>query len=425
MISSIIFLIPYLLGYKNNVTYLTFFIFFLTLDPTLLGEVFLWSSGFYNYIPPVFISLVIILFIKFYPSLKCFFSKALCCFSIFVLGISSQLYVEHSTIVNLVLSISFIVFAITKKTYTLMPPLILWLFSTIIGTIIMFSIPILFFVEGNRSEGYRSYNIQSILTLIVSCAKNLLRLGNYYSGINALPICAGSIVTIYATRNVRSSTKNNILAGLSLLCSGLLLFANATSINLWGGELAIIHHIFYFGVVFSQLLLWVLVCIKIPCAHSRNRVFFLLFMAFISLSPLLLVSPVPTRTVFQSYIFFCAATLVCLSHVTSQGNIKHSKRILPICMVTCFSLIIAMSITFIGVKMMVDTREKYILQELQNNSEEIVIYKIPYKYTSWDSVWSFNHHFFREKKEDTTFYAVDYTLWMNDYFPSLNSPIMH
>ena len=108
----------------------------------------------------------------------------------------------------------------------------------------------------------------------------------------------------------------------------------------------------------------------------------------------------------------CVYELVCnkqLFQITEKFSVA-----------TALIVILYLSPIFINIKMMADVREKYITQQLAKGASEIIVYSIPYPYTSWDTIWCFNYHFYREEKEDTIMSTTEFLYWMNDYYPYLD-----
>ena len=174
VIASICILLPNILGCRDIKSYLLSGILICGMCSTLFGEVFTWVSGFQNYIPPIWITLVILWMIKECNNQENINNilKIFRIIIIFILGIASQLYVEHSTIVNVILSISLFMHCRRKKLKLASLLSMTWMISTGIGTLLMFVIPKLFYKKENRVTGYRKLNMKQISSIINSCKVN-------------------------------------------------------------------------------------------------------------------------------------------------------------------------------------------------------------------------------------------------------------
>ena len=139
-------------------------------------------------------------------------------------------------------------------------------------------------------------------------------------------------------------------------------------------------------------------------------------MAFMSLAPLLVVSPMHMRVAFQSYVFFSCAAMLCLAKINwNKSPFLHYHTVIVMIASTC--IIFNIASTMFSVKVMSEIREAYILHKIEQNESEITIFGIPYDYIQWDGTWSFGYYFCREQKDDVAFKTIDYDHWKNYYLP--------
>lgn len=414
ILTLIVLLVPSIIGHRRPEAYLLSFLVFTFFDPVLFGEVYLWSSAFYNYVPSACLTLLSLYFISKYPTCPKF--RSLICLLALILGICSQLFIEPSTISNIFFAASVAVFLLCFRKKDALLPVIFWLTGTILGALTMYAIPLVFYIEGNPTESYRSVNAESIFTLIISCCKNALKIGNFFTGMNGLPICLGAITTIYRTRTHRSEKMHRILFNACIVLSCILLITGFASTNIWGGELAIVQHGIEMVLVLGLVFIWFVACFKIPQKRTRYAVVFLILLALASLAPLMIVSPLPKRTIFQGFFLFGIASIVStleLLETIPDSSYRQYKRFLGI---ITFSFIFVLSVMFTSVKAMVNTRDEYIKSEMSKGASHIEIFQIPYKYTSLDSLWSFDLYYYHETPQDIVFTSVDYSQWMNDHY---------
>ena len=414
ILALIVFLVPSVIGHSRPETYLLSFLVFTFFDPVLFGEVYLWSSAFYNYVPSACLTLLSLYCISKYPTRPGF--RPLICLLALILGICSQLFIEPSTISNIFFAASVAGFLLYFRKKDALLPVIFWLTGTILGALTMYAIPLVFYIEGNPTESYRSVNAESIFKLIISCCKNALKIGNFFTGMNGLPICLGAITTIYRTRTHRSEKMHRILFNACIVLSCILLITGFASTDIWGGELAIVQHGIELVLVLGLVFIWFVAGFKIPQKRTRYAVVFLILLALASLAPLLIVSPLPKRTIFQGFFLFGIASIVStleLLETIPDSSYGQYKRFLGI---ITFSFIFVLSILFTSVKSMINTRDEYIKSEMSKGASHIEIFQIPYKYTSLDSLWSFDLYYHYETPQDIVFTSVDYSQWMNDHY---------
>lgn len=414
ILTLIIFLVPQIMGHKKTEAYVLSFVIFTFFDPVLFGEVYLWSSAFYNYVPPILLTLFSLYLISRYPSSPKY--RPFISLSVLLLGICSQLFIEPSTVSNLFFALSVTGFLLFFRKKDCLVPVVFWLGGTIVGALIMYALPLIFYIEGNPTELYRSVNTKSIVSLIVSCCKNALKIGNFFSGMNSLPICLGAFTTIYLTKTNRSEKKHRILFSSCSIISCILIITGFVSTDIWGGELAIVQHAMELVLVLTLVFVWFVACFKIPSKRIRYAVAFLILLALASLAPLLIVSPLPKRTIFQGFFLFGIAaivsTLELLETIPASSYAKYNSLLIT----AAFSFIFVLSFMFVSVKTMVNTRDRYIMSEMSKGASHIEVFQIPYKYTSLDSIWSYDLYYYHEHPQDIDFTSIDYTQWMNDYY---------
>lgn len=411
-VTSCIFLLPAVLGLQTLPGYLLSFLLFAGMDPVLFGDVFAWTSGFNNYLPPIWLTLMIVYVIQRLP--RCASAaKVLLCIAVFALGLAGQLFVEHSTVINVLLALCFTGFYLKTRQRSSAAASGIWLIAACVGAAVMFLVPVVFFKEGNRSEAYRSFNLDSLMMLVLSCAKNAMRLANYYYGANGVVVCLGSMAAVTLTKNSRTEKANSLLLGISGFSLACMLFGMMVSVDGWYGKLAILQHIVVVLLVALPLLVWLRSAWDLT-GTSRWQVLALLVFAVVSLLPLLVVSPTPMRVIFQSYVFVAAAALVCFSQLGETLGEPVKTRVCKGIGLASVAVALVISLVFSSALNMSKMRDHYIRQQMEAGAREIALYHLPYEYFSWDSHFSFGYHYYYEEMEDIHFYEIDFDDWMND-----------
>lgn len=220
-ITSICILVPYVLGCNDIKTYILSTILVIGVPAALFSEVYTWASGFQNYIPPIWITLIILCLIQYSDQErqeKNIF-EIFMIIIVFVLGVSSQLYVEHSTLVNNFISISVMLYLIKKRRNFSKILAIDWEIANIIGTILMVMIPKIFYTEESLVRGYRKINNNGAVDLINSCKMNgLVIAGKMHENFGvfiALAIISLTLLIIF--RNKLEKKKNIILVCMYII----------------------------------------------------------------------------------------------------------------------------------------------------------------------------------------------------------------
>lgn len=408
ILSSGIVLAPFALGLRDKSSFLMSFLLITAMEPNVFGEALTWTSGFSNYVLPVWISLVIILLIQCYPAAKPL-SKAMIVLAIPVLGVASQLFIEHSSGVNGLLAFCFTVYYCKKKERSKAILSGIWLLSATVGLGLMLIIPKLFFRADNRVDSYRSMHLDSIFSLLRGCANNVIHLSNYYFGVCEIPLCFGAFFTVLHTKQKRSQKANRLLLGLTCLSAVYLVLGMAMSADVYIGKSAMVHHILAGTSAFVPFAVWLLAALKLD-RKKRCSQLFLLGFALISLLPLLVVSPTPPRVILQSYVFIILAALQCFAW-SGLGKSKQAQKFL---LIVCLCLMVLLCTVFFSIHTMAVARDTHIQREIAAGAAQIEIFMLPYRYTTWDHLWSQGHIY--ENIDHIKFVTVDFYDWMQSYF---------
>ena len=408
VLASAVVLIPVVLGLQGKSNALMAFLLVTGMAPPVFGEAIIWTSGFGNYVPPIWLSLLIILLIQRYPDTKAPL-KVLTWIVVPVMGVASQLFIEHSSGVNGLLAFCFMVYYFRKGEKSKAALSGLWLLSTAVGLGLMFLIPKIFYRDGNRVETYRSFHLDSIVTIVVSCVTTGIRILNYYFGPCGISLCFGAAATVLKTRQKRSEKANRILLGLVIAPATYMVCAMLMSTDRYLGKSAVVQHAIAAILVLILFGVWIFAALKLE-REQRKMQLFLLGFALVSMVPLLVVSPTPPRIVLQSYVFVMLAALQCFDW-SGIGKRKHCWKIL-LTVSLCLSVMLCS--VFFSIRNMEAARHAHIGEQISNGAEEIEIFILPYPYTTWDHLWSLAYPF--GKGEDILFDEIDFNSWMSKYY---------
>lgn len=416
VMSTTVLLIPAILGISSIHGYVLSFLLTTAIDPALFAQVFTWTSGFQNYVPPVFLMLVILYLFKQYPEGQGnLLRKCMICTAIFIVGLSAQLYIEHSSIVNLVLALLLVVKGITSpKRHGLIPAVVL-LLATATGLLLMFWIPAHFMASSNNhTTGYRSLYVNSIATFIFNCARNALRLTNHYLGMSGVPLCGGAVITVFLTRSERSEKYNTLLYGASVIPCVYMLICSLLNIEGWYAEPAILHHAIAMFMVLSALAAWVIALLQMKDSLLRNRVLVLLGFAVFSMLPLLIVTPIRIRVLYHSQIFVVMAFLLCLCRWMDDWNPKVLKQVAKLLTISALIVVVSLGSVFLSIHSMAQARHKYTVQQIEQGASVVDFFRIPYDYVHDYTDAGMGEYYYHTQPMDVAFNILEFDQWMND-----------
>lgn len=413
VLASVVVLMPLVLDLKEKQYYLASFLLVATVDPAIFGEVYAWTSGFSNYVPSVFLSLVIIYCIQHYPNVSSLGLRLLVCLAVFVLGVASQLFIEHSSGVNLLLSLAFTGWNLKQRDHKRSAVSGIWLLASAIGLVVMLAIPVVFFDPSGRAVNYRDVRMGGLGELLRSCAANIIQLSNHHFGACTLPMCFGAYVTIHITRSRWAEKWNRWLYGANTAALIYLVLSFVLSLEAYLGKAAIVQHVISGICAFVPFVVWAVSAFRLE-GSLRLSMLATLGFAFVSLAPLLVVSPIPTRVVFQAHVFIMLGALLCLRELCGLLDAVCLTRIVRGATAVCLALVVLLGSVFVSIRFMSQTREAHIRRELDAGASEIAIFAMPYKYTTWDHLWA--QAFYNDTGRDVTFYSIPFDEWMNDIY---------
>lgn len=412
--ASVIFLLSAVLKMDSVSGCLTSLILLMAVKAEMFGEIYTWTCGFSNYLMPVWLTLLVLYLLRRWPEAPNPGQKLLLPLLTFLLGAASQLFVEHATVIHVLLALVLTVLYLRRKDSASLP-CAAWLAGVLAGAAVMFLVPVLFHMAGNRSEGYRSVNLGGLGVMVYSAIRNFLRLGNHYMGTTVIPVCLGGLVTTFLTRGRRSAFWNRLLYGAVLMVLGYGLFNAALVPNYWYGRQTMIYHGISAVMGLLPFALWFLAALFLEDRGFRWTVLGLLSFSIISWGMFLIVSPTPVRVVYQSYLFAAAALMLCLrklGEIMDSRILSAAKKTLPALACT---LMLVLGLIFLNGGKMGRDRDAHIRKEMGWGSTEIEVFEIPYQHIFWDSDWCLPRYYYHSEPGDIHFITIDYYTWANRY----------
>jgi len=118
--------------------------------------------------------------------------------------------------------------------------------------------------------------------------------------------------------------------------------------------------------------------------------------------------------VFQAHVFIILAAMLCFRELCERLDEKWVRRVTKATAAVCLALVVLLGSVFASIRFMSQVREDHILRELEAGATEIVIFGLPYKYTSWDHLWG--QSFYNDTGRDVSFSSISFDNWMNDIY---------
>jgi len=304
---SIIFLISKIVNPKRLDLLLLSFLLFLLTPKLIFREAISWTSGFANYTTSTLLVLIYLYYLKNIQTTKLKNDITLSTFFLFLLGLSTNLFIEHLTIYNLILSI-FIIIYYYYKYHEFNKNLFAHLIGSLSGFIIMFT-------NLTTTTGERNIASNFIDTFMKIC--------NNYFGImyeeliyHNLILNFIFIILIFILMRHQKITKlQKVSFGISLSYVIYSLLNAIKNLNLFSTYTPHFEGIFTF--IFALTTAFLLISLTSNKLLKQRLIFYLISIILI-VSPLLFVSPIGSRCFFITYIFFSISIIELVNYLLPQ-----------------------------------------------------------------------------------------------------------
>ena len=419
IISVLCILIPKNCNCNTEVSYIFSTILIVGIQPELFGEMYGWISGFQNYVPPVFLTSVIVAITKYKTSSHLI--TALLNGIIILLGVCSQLYVETSTLFNIILSFLMLYIIYKKRGTSHISKHVCWFISTAAGAAIMFLIPKIFFIENNRTSGYRSVHISSLGEFIYYFFYNALRLIYYFSDNFPVIIITLLIAYFFFANIIRqnkvkfkyaSAVKSLLIFCLCYICIDRLYFRNAYySFNLFD---------YVHAVASTMIFFFAFIILIYSLMYSNNIInpqigIIALSLVFVSIAPMLLVSPVHRRALYLPCMVLTCFYTYLMDSIVEHIDLTKSKLLLSATKVICLLVLAGLCVSFSNIKYLSEERERNIYKQINDQKTSIETFDYPKNYVFWDHNWVLPEYY-SVNKHKLDFIILDYNTWYDNAY---------
>ena len=388
LLADIAMLLPGALKLKEPLFPILTLFLLLSISPGIFGEAYSWMSGFQNYVPPVFLLLCAVNILQAeHAGGKA--TKALRYTLLFLCGISMQLYIEHSSLLNCLTALLIMIECFRKRRNARTGSVILFS-GTVIGFAVMCYVMLVIpdYVVGGKT----SYFAGGLRTLISGVLRNAVSLMGMYSE-NAVVICFLTVPLLLQIIRIRERIPPfqfaAVLLGLTVptaIFSRILI----SGLSPWYGKLAIAESgilifatLWYVATVITCFwLLW-----HITESAEIKSAGILFVAAVICFLPTLFISPVGYRCLFHSTLMLIGADLQMIRATATKQPVAYNGKILAVsAAVLLLSLVICLASVFSDIRRMDSIREEYLQEVAASGAEtsEYFLIPSPYLHDYWD-----------------------------------------
>lgn len=397
VVLGIVILLPRALGIRSLKAYFVSFLLVLGVAPQIYAQVFMWTSGFTNFTVSVFLGLLCFYFVQ-----TAHRQSAIHKSMFVIIGIISQLFTEHVTVINLIIA-GGVFLHYMQKNIAKRDAALAWLVGDIIGAAVMLLIPIVFYVDGNRTQGYREIQIGSVQMLFWSITNS----------IQLMIVTMSRCTALFAVLSCFGwSTHRGSQGGQSCFARVVYITFPAISLlfNINGGTW--IPSVIRYAVVYGGLIVYciVLICdlLKIKDKSTKHILLALLLLAMISAAPFVIITPFGERCLFLAYIFLSLFSIKAVYYAAKQTQIcvVESKWLVPVLAVLLSASLCA---EMTNVRSLDAERNKYIETCMAERKQEICIYEFPSAYGF--NTYLISRWYYYESWGDISFEVVEYDEW--------------
>ena len=394
LLSGIAILLPSVLQLKNHILPWMSAFLLLTVSPSIFGQAYSWLSGFQNYVPPIFLFLCGLWFAE---RAGCLSSKGLKVFlSVisFLCSISMQLYIEHSTCINLflaVLTVAAVWKRAERKSFHM--PVAMFFAGAVLGTLIMGTVTIISNpqIQGG-TIGHTSYLSSGLKSLAYGITRNGILLLGMFSENAVLLLLLSALQTLQILNNKAAfSDRELVFCPLGMLLpSFVFLFQLAAGLHPWYGKLAVFESV-WITIAWVVFLTALIVSWKklLICKESAYRCRFaglLIGIAVFGILPLLVIWPIGYRCLLHSSVALMGAVLVLSDELLSRFGKEKEKKVLVAVVSVFAAVVICESMLFADARRMVSIRDAFVKEQARIGADSAAVFLIPspYIYESWN-----------------------------------------
>lgn len=395
---GIIILLPRILGICSTGAFLISFLLVMGVAPQIYAQVFIWTSGFVNFTLSVFLSLLCVSLVQ-TASKKSIWR----CMILSMVAIASQLFAEHVSIINVIVSAGMLWYY-WRKDEKKRAAALTWLIASALGIVTMMLLPKIFYVAGNRTEGYREVHAGS-LSAIYRSARDSIQLMIVTLSRCTLLFAVLSCFGWFVHKNAKK--RYDSCARAVYVLFPLISLAFQIQEGLW------IPTMIRYGAVYGGLVIYCVVLL-LDILKLKDRTIKMVLLAFgllamMSAAPFLLVTPFGERCLLLSYIFLALFALKavffampCTETVGSGG-----KWIL-LSVAVLLSAIVCVETE--NIRKWDAERNEYIEACMAKGERQVCIYEIPSPYGF--QTYLISRWYYYDTWDDIAFEITEYEDWL-------------
>ncbi len=377
----------------------------------IFAEILSWTSCFQNYVPPVFALLVCAAAFRHEP--KSTAGKAADLALIVLFGVTGQLYMELSSLINVLIAAAVVVFCALKQRERLAKGVV-WLVSLVLGGAVMVAVPRLFPPATDSVSQYRELHVHGLGDLIGNAAENAAQTITGLFACHLLIVLVAAAALLLVNRCAASFRRPLGPA----LCRVGLIFSAASSVffGFLGAKTLLTRfyslYLLAAAAAFAVLAVCVVaVLLHLPKSTEKALMLGSIAAAAAAIAPMMLVKPFGYRCLFLSYCFLGAFVLLTAKAVLREASPAVCRKTTAAGLCAFAALVVCLSVLFTDIGWMSRQQVAYIQNKLREHPQQIEVITLPTDYVYTPEIWGFGRVYYNEEPLDVSFVYLDFDEW--------------
>lgn len=384
-LTALVFLLPPTLGLKERRSYIWSFLLLAGISPAMFAQVYVWTSGFQNYVPAVLLFLLGLTLIR--RAAETGKGRLAFCPLLLLLGFAMELYVEHSSALNLMLCALLVLYAAVARR-ELLPMTVCFLMGAAAGFALMMRLPSLASHTIVDMSIYKNVVSGGVAAVALRAIKNgIVLAARYTEFVPAFLVLAGiQSLLLYRARERIGRRQAYLLSGGLLLPAALFALCHGASLGDWYGRAAVGESLLLalaLCVFLVSLVIGAALLLRGDGGRTLRPAYGLVLLALAALLPLALISPVVCRMSFHSCVFLAGAILLLLEQCSGWEKLLERGGCLLLAV-----LLLWLGVLFADIARIAEIREDYIAAQLSAGEEtaDYFLHPSEYVFEYWDSI---------------------------------------
>ena len=408
VLTGMTLLLPAVLGLCGSEYRLGSFLLLTLLSPSLFAQVYTWTSGFQNYVPPLFLLLLNLWL--------CRRSRGWA-LALPVLGLSfaMQLYVEHSSAIHVLMGLGLCLWA-GKWDKKRLPCAGAFLLGAVLGLGLMLALPTRIAAPLVDMATYKGLAFSGgPAAAVMAIGKNTVVVLAQFAD-HAFLLAALSVLSLRLLRQQgtwMSVRERRLISAALLPTAAVMLLSQTVSMGRWFGDVSLWESL-GLALCMGLWLLGFLWTVLRLALREKQRDWQLLavfsLLAVLSVAPMLVLRPLVCRMGYHGYLVLCAAALWML-HLDCA--LPRQPLRTGLCLLAAAAAL-WLGVHFGDIHRMTEIREDYLAGQIAAGETQMDYFMVPSEYVfDYFDPEVYGYYYHRRYSAEPELEAVPADVWFN------------